>query len=179
VTLSGHTTFVSGVAFSSDHSYLASCAFENNLNIWSATTSWPLKNHLLNGPCDALIQLPNGQLAASSSTSIKIWSPLNNSPNPLRTLTGHTNLVLSLSLSPDGTMLASGSYDNTVRLWGYATQSTALKTFSGHTSVVRAVRFVSNQILASGSDDKTIKIWDVSSGKSKYISLLRLLYNFC
>jgi WD40 repeat protein len=35
----------------------------------------------------------------------------------LRTLTGHTNWVLSVSFAPDGKTLASGSSDKTARLW--------------------------------------------------------------
>ncbi len=176
MTLSNHTNFVPGVAFSSDHSYLASCSQDTYLNIWSATTSWSLKNHLSNGGiCFALIQLPNGQLAAGSSYNIKIWSPLTNSSVSLKTLSGHTGTIYGLALSPNGSLLASGSDDSTIKIWNYTSQSTALKTFSGHTNAVRAVCFVSNQILASGSLDNAIKIWNISSGKSEYFLLLHLL----
>ena len=167
MTLSNHTNQVRGVAFSSDHSYLASCSYDNFLNIWSASNSWSLMNHLSNGPCNAMIQLPNGQLAATSGSNIKIWSPLTNVNAPLRTLTGHTSWVSCISLSPDDSLLASGSNDNTIKLWNYKSQTTAFKTFSGHTQLVRAVCFVSNQLVASGSFDFTIKIWDIQTGKTK------------
>ncbi len=166
MTLSGHTNYVYGLAFSSDHSYLASCSWDSYLNIWSAKTSWSLKNHLFNnGECYDLAQLPNGQLAASSGFNINIWSPT----ALIKTLTGH--IFFGLAVSPDGSLLASGSEDWTVKLWNYKpnSQTTALMTFTGHTNWVKAVCFVSNQILASGSRDATIKIWDVSSGKSEYI----------
>ncbi len=137
--------------------------------VWSATTSWPLNNPLSNGLCNALTQLPNGQLAASSASNINIWSPLNNPPILVRTLAGHTGWVQSLALSPDCSTLASGSADNKIKLWRYATQTTVLKTLTGHTDQVRAVCFVSDQILASGSVDLTIKIWNTQTGKSKIL----------
>ncbi len=164
MTLSNHTDFVAGVAFSSDHSYLASCSQDTYLNIWSATTSWSLNSYSNDEVCNALIQLPNGQLAAASAYNINIWSPLNNSPVPDRTLTGHTSFVYSLALSLDGLLLASGSDDSTIKLWNYATSLPALKTLTGHSTQVKSVCFVSDQIVASGSVDLTIKIWNLTSG---------------
>jgi WD40 repeat protein len=120
-----------------------------------------------NGACLSLIQLPNGQLAAGSGFNITIWDPLSSVAAPLTTLTGHTDKVLVLALSPNGSLLASGSADTSVKLWSYSSQTSPLKTFIGHTGKVRALCFVSNQILASGSYDLSIKIWDISSGNLK------------
>ncbi len=120
-----------------------------------------------NGACLALIQLPNGQLAAGSGNNINIWDPLNSVAASLTTLTDHTDKVLVLALSPNGSLLASGSIDQTVKLWSFASQTTSVKTLTGHTNTIRALCFVSNQILASGSYDLTIKIWDISSGNLK------------
>jgi WD40 repeat protein len=166
ITLGVLNNAVYGVAFSSDHSFLASCTSASSLDIWNySTTSWQFSSHLPNiGECEALIQLPNNQLAAGSDFNITIWSPLTDKTAPIKTLTGHAGIVYGLALSPNGTLLASASKDSFVKLWNYSSQTTALKTLTGHANEVRAVCFVSNEILASGSFDKTIKIWNVSSG---------------
>ncbi|MFN3422895.1 MAG: WD40 repeat domain-containing protein, partial [Armatimonadota bacterium] len=82
-----------------------------------------------------------------------------------RTLEGHTNWVWSVSFSPDGQILASGSYDDTVKLWRVS-DGRLLRTLVGHTSGVSSVSFSPDgQILASGSYDKTVKLWRVSDGR--------------
>jgi WD40 repeat protein len=60
---------------------------------------------------------PDGRTLASGSSdkTIKLWDSA--SGQPLRTLIGHTDFVVSVAFSPDGRTLASGSYDKTIKLW--------------------------------------------------------------
>ncbi len=82
-------------------------------------------------------------------------------PNTFCTLSGHTDDVLSVAFSPDGRLLASGSWDNTIKLWAVAS-GREVRTLSGHDSWVWSVAFSPDGLLlASASDDKTIKLWYV------------------
>ncbi|MEH2441726.1 nSTAND1 domain-containing NTPase, partial [Nostoc sp.] len=84
----------------------------------------------------------------------------------VNTLEGHSSWVYSVGFSPDGKTLASGSTDNTIKLWDVSTGK-AIKTLTGHSSSVCGIGFSPDgKTLASGSTDKTIKLWDVSTGKA-------------
>ncbi|MDM3860927.1 MAG: hypothetical protein PT118_13995 [Aphanizomenon gracile PMC644.10] len=84
--------------------------------------------------------------------------------NLLQTLTGHSELVYSVAYSPDGQTLASGSGDNTIKLWNVKTGN-LLQTLFGHSNWVNSVAYSPDgQTLASGSGDNTIKLWNVKTG---------------
>ena len=72
----------------------------------------------------------------------------------------HDSPVNSIAFNPDGSLLASGSRDNVVRLWIPDTE-TLQATLHGHTASVLSVAFSSDgSLLASGSADGTIRIWN-------------------
>ncbi|TEU17946.1 MAG: hypothetical protein E3J21_07060 [Anaerolineales bacterium] len=118
---------------------------------------WPdLKSESQRASCQST---PPGK-----SPSSGVWLPTN-CKSCVLTCEGHTDWVRSVTFSPDGSLLASGSADQTVRLWDVSTGQ-CLKTLQGHTYLVWSVAFSPDGCtLASGSQDETIKLWDVQTGE--------------
>ncbi|KAL4452365.1 hypothetical protein ABPG75_008027 [Micractinium tetrahymenae] len=78
-----------------------------------------------------------------------------------RTLTGHTAPVLSLALTPDGSLLLSGSHDQTIRVWRTADWH-CLRVLKGHGGGVRALAVAPDAgTLYSAAADNTIRAWSM------------------
>jgi WD40 repeat protein len=89
---------------------------------------------------------------------------------PGRTLRGHTETVYQVAFSPDGSILATASFDNTIKLWRVS-DGMELGTLSGHTGKVLSIAFSADgRSLLSGSEDKTLKLWNVPVGGPAQLS---------
>jgi len=75
--------------------------------------------------------------------------------------------VRSVSFSPDGRTIASGSYDRTVILWDAETGEMK-RMLKGHTWAVNSVSFSPDgRTIASGSRDDTVILWDAKTGEMR------------
>jgi WD40 repeat protein len=81
----------------------------------------------------------------------------------MRSLIGHTGSVYSVTFSPDGRLLATGSEDQTIKFWDPTTRR-CLATLVGHQGGVNSVAFSPDgKTLASAGDDGTVRLWDVTT----------------
>jgi len=89
----------------------------------------------------------------------------------LAILRGHEHMVWSVSISADGKRIASGSWDNTVRVWE-ADTGREIAVLRGHEGLVRSVSISADgKRIVSGSDDRTVRVWEADTGRE--IAVLR------
>lgn len=82
----------------------------------------------------------------------------------VRHFDGHRDILFSAVLSPDGKLLATGSYDRQIILWNAETGE-QLRTLKGHNDAIYDLAFnPAGTVLASASGDQTVKLWQVSTG---------------
>ncbi|AFZ19075.1 WD40 domain-containing protein [Allocoleopsis franciscana] len=175
--LEEHTDRVWSVAFSPDGKILASSSSDRTVKLWEASSGKCLKS--LWGHTQQIRTVafsPDGKTLASGSDDhcVRLWNQ--HTGECLRILQGHTSWISSIAFSPvskavatlgaSDSLLASGSEDQSVRVWETRT-NLCLKTIQGHSNGVWSVAFNSQgTTLASGSQDGVIRFWHSKTGKS-------------
>jgi WD40 repeat protein len=82
----------------------------------------------------------------------------------VRTLTGHSNVIQSVAISPDGKTVASGSSDKTIKIWHLDT-GRLLHTLTGHSKCVHSLAITPDGQMLASCGDQTVKIWNLNTGQ--------------
>lgn len=156
-----------------DNAMFASCSGDKTVLLHTIGEQKPktLRGH--KGEVNAVEWDPSGSLLASASDdwTAKLWNA--SSDSFVSDLRDHQERVYRVRWSPTGPstshpnaplVLATGSFDATVRLWDPETAK-CLHTLSRHKQSVSALGFSPDgQLLASASTDQTMNIWSVKDG---------------
>ncbi|XP_065169931.1 notchless protein homolog 1 [Atheta coriaria] len=106
-------------------------------------------------------------VSGSDDFTLFLWDP-HKEKKPLARLTGHQQLVNDVKFSPDGRILASASFDKSIKLWEAKTGK-FLGTLRGHVQAVYMVSFsADSRLLVSGSSDSTLKLWNIKSRQIEF-----------
>ena len=162
--LRGHGGPVRAVAIAPDGAMALSGSFDSSAIRWSLTRNAAeqvLRFH--DSAVNAVAILPGNRLAtAGEDGRIALWNA--GADRPATVLEGHSAPVVALAVSPDGSTLASASWDQTVRLWPLA--GGAPRVLEGHTQNVNGVAFTADGRVVSAGYDATVRIWPLAGDGS-------------
>lgn len=158
VCLEGHSRGVNDVCWSpTTAEIIATASDDKTLRLFDVTRSSP----------QSIID------SAPSPTATNPNSPVNASGNftqpaqgeTLVEFKGHSNFCFSVKFSPQGNLLVSGSFDETVKIWDVRSGE-CVATLPAHSDPVTGVDFNRDgTCIVSSSHDGLIRIWDVATGE--------------
>lgn len=108
----------------------------------------------------------NGERLVSGSDdfTLFLWKP-EEDKKPVARMTGHQQLVNDVRFSPDARVIASASFDKSIKLWD-GRNGKYLGSLRGHVQAVYQVSWSADcRLLVSGSADSTLKVWDMKTKK--------------
>ncbi|RKU15187.1 hypothetical protein C6500_21075 [Candidatus Poribacteria bacterium] len=181
-TISVQTQQVANVVYAPDGSTIATARKpDNTVYLWDAATgkSKGTLERIGKGSVQSFVYAPDGNTIATAGgwndNVVQLWDAQTGAHKT--TLSGHTKRVNSVAYSPNGTMIASGSRDGSVRLWGVAAGKQ--KAILNHTNwfnflfpwlnaPVHSVAYSPDgSTVAAGSMDRKVRLWDTQTPKLK------------
>jgi len=154
------------IQFSPDGRFLASISADGTLSLWNIEKEQPVVMWSANNRADLFVYAaaaafsPDSQVVATSFGDAVIHLHDVTTGNPRgEPFLGHENLIISLSFSPDGFILASGDMNGQIRLWN-PQSGIHIATLGGHTGHVTCTVFAPDRrFLVSASNDNSVRIW--------------------
>lgn len=161
----GHTKDVLSVAFSADNRQIVSGSRDKTIKLWNTLgeCKYTIEDQGHTDWVSCVRFSPNAQnpiiVSAGWDKLVKVWNLTN---CKLRTnLVGHTAYINSVSVSPDGSLCASGGKDYTARLWDLNEGKHLYSLEAG--DIINSLCFSPTRYWLCAATDSAIKIWDLES----------------
>jgi len=162
-TLNHGENGVSSILFSDDMKTLVSGS--NFVKLWSLGGTRVFRLKGFTDVISVLALTHDGHTLASKgadANSIELYDA--DQANKIATLTGHTNLVTTLAVSPDDKTLISGSSDDTIRLWDLGARNQTKQIAAGVGGLYSIAVSADGKIVAGGGASNRAKLWNLNSG---------------
>lgn len=180
-----HDDWVSAIHATDE--FIATGCYDNSVNVWNMKGEHKLTVMEHEAPVKAIgwisVDDENGigrMVSGSKDQTLKIWewNVRTAKATCLFTCKGHERAVECLEVSPNKQQVASGGWDNLLKVWSTSTIAeggssmkkskteepnvrTPIMTLEGHREAVSCVQWIDNSTIVSSSWDHTIKIWDL------------------
>ncbi|MBL0921286.1 MAG: protein kinase [Phycisphaerales bacterium] len=162
-----HQSPVRAVRWAPGGLFIATAGDDGAVRLWSPATLSRIASLDAgrNAAVWALAISPDSRTIAAGDFfgAVTLWDVA--SRTPIGELSGHTNLVTSITFSADGASLLTTSQDRTIRLWSVADRSER-RVFRGHAASVNAALFTPDgRTCVSASNDGEIRLWSIQTGE--------------
>lgn len=171
VQFNGHEKDVLSCAFSPDNRHILSCGRDKSIRHWN--TIGKLVDVIPKFPreppahddwvsCVRFSPVADSNLfvTAGHDKHVKVWSL--DSMSLKTDLVGHTGYVSTVTVSPDGSLCASGGKDGVAMLWDL-TEGKKLYTLDTNGAIINSLCFSPNRYWLCAATNKNITIWDLES----------------
>jgi WD40 repeat protein len=162
--LEGHTGDIMGVNLTPNGSRVVSSSYDGTLRVWNIESGQCSRksDYNIHGILNMIDNVTNPVLASLDKT-LQILDM--NSGSCLRNLTGHSERITEVIMTPDGRRAVSASLDNTLRVWDLKSGK-CLQKLIGHTDeILRVLLMPDGRRVTSVSKDNSLKMWNLDNGK--------------
>lgn len=161
--LSGHAASIYGASFNRPGTRIVTTSLDGTAHLWNARTGRPVARLGAVSMAAPAVFSPDGTRAVTTeSRRAFVWDA--ETGEQVARLEGHDDMLSSASFSPDGTLVATASDDQTAIIWDVATER-PWRSLRGHLgAVVTAVFAPSGRRIVTTSEDRTARAWEAYAG---------------